>query len=132
MSATEMLQAHPRAEGALVDVLARCIDACRACVETCIACADACLAEEHLGDLRRCIRLDLDGVDICGATANVLTRPRSEEAWAVRAIVEACRDVCNRCGAECEKHAGEHEHCRVNAESCRRCERACEELLAAL
>ena len=132
MSTNEMLHAHPRAEGPLVDVIAACIDACRQCVETCIACADACLAVEELGDLRRCIRLDLDCVEICGAAANVLSRPRADEAWAVRSIVEAARDVAERCGAECEKHASRHEHCRVCAEACRRCERASAELLAAL
>ena len=132
MSSTEMLHAHPRAEGPLIEVIARCVEACRACVETCIACADACLAEENLEGLRRCIRLDLDCMEICGAAANVLSRPRAEEAWAVRSIVEAARDVAQRCGAECEKHASHHEHCRICAAACRRCEQACAELLAAL
>lgn len=132
MSSSEILHTHPRAEGPLVDVIAACIAACRTCVETCIACADACLAEEDLTDLRRCIRLDLDCVEICGAAANVLSRPRADEAWAVRSIVEAARDVSERCGAECGKHADHHDHCRVCADACRRCEQACAELLAAL
>ena len=44
----------------------------------------------------------------------------------------ACIQACRSCADECEIHA-EHgmEHCRVCAEECRRCERACQELLAA-
>jgi len=33
---------------------------------------------------------------------------------------------------ECEQHAGHHEHCRVCAHACRRCELACRDLLAAM
>jgi len=36
------------------------------------------------------------------------------------------------CGEECAGHADMHEHCRVCADVCRRCEQACRELLAAL
>lgn len=40
--------------------------------------------------------------------------------------------ACASCAAECETHAQMHEHCRVRAEACRRCEQACAELLGAL
>jgi hypothetical protein len=40
--------------------------------------------------------------------------------------------VCRACAEECECHARHHEHCRLCAEECRRCERACDDLLAAL
>ena len=42
------------------------------------------------------------------------------------------RATLKACGDECEQHAQMHEHCRVCAEACRRCERACADLLATL
>jgi hypothetical protein len=40
--------------------------------------------------------------------------------------------ACASCAAECESHAGMHEHCHVCGEACRRCESACADLLTAL
>lgn len=78
-----------------------------------------------MADLTRCIRLDLGCADVCAATLRMLSRQTAYDAPANRAQVEACGD-------ECEGHAGMHEHCRVCAEACRRCERACADLLAAM
>jgi hypothetical protein len=46
-----------------------------------------------------------------------------------RPLLEACAAICKTCGDECERHARMHEHCRVCAEVCRRCELACREFL---
>ena len=35
--------------------------------QVCTACADACLGEDDVGELTRCIRLDLDCADLCAA-----------------------------------------------------------------
>jgi hypothetical protein len=40
--------------------------------------------------------------------------------------------VCRACAVECERHAAHHDHCRVCAEVCRRCEQACGDLLASM
>jgi hypothetical protein len=32
------------------------------------------------------------------------------------------------CGAECQRHAAHHEHHRICAEACHRCEAACDRL----
>jgi hypothetical protein len=40
--------------------------------------------------------------------------------------------ACQVCGEECERHADDHEHCRIYAEACRRCEEACMDLLNTL
>ena len=125
-----MLETHPKDLGG-VDrrKLAECIEACLACAQTCTACADACLSEDMVAEMRRCIRLNLDCADVCAATGRVLTRRAETDPALVRSLVEACRAAC---ADECEKHAGMHEHCRVCAEACRRCEAACAALLTDL
>ena len=128
----EMLDAHPWPGNVDREALARCIASCFACAQTCVACADACLSEDAVSDLRKCIRLNLDCADICEASGRVLTRQTEYDAPTTKAQLESCRKVCATCAAECERHAGHHEHCRICGEECRRCERACDELLAAM
>jgi hypothetical protein len=45
-------------------------------------------------------------------------------------MLEACSAACLASAEECERHAAHHEHCRVCAEVCRRCKKACDDLLA--
>ena len=121
----EMFATHPRGSSASPD-LAACIEACFECEQSCTACADACLAEESIGDLRRCIRLNLDCADMCETTGRVLSRLTETDPFLQRAVLEACAEACRVCAEECERHAQMGmEHCRVCAESCRRCEQAC-------
>ncbi|QGQ20854.1 four-helix bundle copper-binding protein [Cellulomonas sp. JZ18] len=108
------------------------MEACLECAQTCTACADACLGEEHVADLRACIRLDADCADVCAATAAVLSRQTDPDLKLVAALLEACATACGQCAEECEQHAGMHEHCRVCAQACRRCEAACRALLASM
>jgi hypothetical protein len=124
----QMLEAHPKAT--VNEALARCIEECAACALICTSCADACLAEEDVQDLVRCIRLNLDCVDLCEATGRVLARQTSSDPRLAQAVVEACVQACRVCAEECERHAEHHEHCRLCAEACRRCEQACTALLA--
>jgi hypothetical protein len=127
-----MLGAHPRgAAGGNKEKLAECIAACFECAQTCTACADACLGEDMVADLALCIRTDLDCADVCRATGNILSRQTGGQSAITAAVLDACRAACAWCAEECEKHAGMHEHCRICAEACRRCERACADLLAA-
>ena len=130
--ATRMLQTHPRPSGIDPEALAECIDASFTCAQVCTACADACLGEPDVQTLVRCIRLNLDCADACGTTGRMLSRQTEPDIGLLRAQLQACLEACRVCGAECEKHAGHHEHCRVCAESCRRCEAACERLLSAI
>ena len=125
MQVQAMISTHPDVRGNTNEALIRCIEACYSCAQTCTSCADACLAEEMVADLRQCIRLNLDCADVCEATGRLISR-QTEPDWSLlRAQLEACVAACQVCGAECERHAGHHEHCRVCAEACRR-------LLAAL
>ena len=81
------------------DALAECIRACFDCAQVCTACADACLGEQDNEMLVRCIRLDLDCADLCDATGRIVSRQTAIEPAMVR------------------------------AEACRRCERACNDLM---
>ena len=132
MSVEEILTAHPRPPIAEVGVLAACIDECVACAATCTICADACLAEPDIAALARCIRLCLDCADACVDAGRILSRQTDPDADVQLTALKACLSACRACAAECERHARHHEHCRLSADECRRCERACDDLLAAL
>ena len=114
------------------DALTVAIDALSDCAQACAADTDADLGEPNLTEMVMCIRLCLDCVDICTATAAVMSRPAEKDSTFTRPLLEACVAICKSCGDECERHAHMHEHCRVCAEACRRCEKACQELLNAI
>lgn len=127
-----MLSTHPKPSSLDRKALVDCIHACYDCAQTCTACADACLAEPQVQSLVRCIRLNLDCFDVCVTTGNLLSRQTEPEMALLRAQLEACREACQTCGAECERHAQHHEHCRVCAEACRQCQETCERLVSAM
>lgn len=132
-TAEAMLKTYPKGLGDVDRAkLTACIQACFECSQACTACADACLSEDMVAELTKCIRTNLDCADVCATTGAVLSRHTGYDANVTRAVLEACAQACAACGDECERHAGMHEHCRVCADSCRRCERACRDLLAAL
>lgn len=132
MNTQQMINTHPKASDLDANALTTCINACYECAQSCTSCADACLSEDKVQNLRRCIRLNLDCADICDATGRVLSR-QTEPNWdVVRSQVEALARACRVCGDECERHADEHEHCRVCMEACRRCEESCNNLLSQL
>jgi hypothetical protein len=132
MTVREIIDTHPQPTSIDREALLRGITECFDCASACTACADADLAEPDVQELIRCIRLCLDCSDICVTTARVAIRQASADLGLLRAVVEACIAACHVCGAECERHAQHHEHCRFCAASCRRCEAACRDLLAAM
>ncbi|SMF13106.1 uncharacterized protein DUF326 [Cellulosimicrobium cellulans J34] len=132
MRADAMLRSYPGDVDLDHDLLTRALDALATCAQACTACADACLAEDMVADLRRCITTDLSCADVCTATLRVLSRHTGYDAAVTRGQLQACVAACGVCAAECEQHAGMHEHCRVCGEACRTCEEACRELLASI
>jgi len=128
--AKQLLDAHPGSVTADASVLAATIDALSDCAQACTADADNDLREQNLAEMVKCIRLCLDCADICTATAGVLSRPAEFDPSATRLLLGACAAICQSCGDECERHA-HMPHCRVCAEACRRCDRACRDLLDA-
>jgi hypothetical protein len=127
-----MLEAHPRPAIGDLDALVRCIEACGDCAAACTGCADADLGEDDVRDMVRCIRLCLDCADVCGATGRIVARQTEPDLGVIRSALETCVVACRASHAECRRHAEHHEHCRVCAEACSRCEQACQDLLAAL
>jgi hypothetical protein len=132
VSIREMLETHPQPSSGDLDVRVRCIEACSECAVVCTSCADADLGESDLQELVRCIGLCLDCADVCDATRRIVTRLTVSEVRVVSATVQACVLACRASREECERHAEHHEHCRICGEVCRRCEQACEELLASI
>lgn len=130
--AKDMLDTYPRTFNVDAEVLARTIEALVECANTCTQCADACLSEQDVASQVKCIRLNLDCADVCTATSRVVSRQTEYDANLTRAQLEACIAACKSCGDECEGHAEHMAHCRVCAETCRRCEAACRELLASM
>ena len=130
--AREMLGTYSGAINVDADVLAAAIDAVSDCAQACAADTDADLGEHNLAEMVKCIRLCLNCVDVCTATAGVISRPAAYDADVAKPLLQACVAICQSCGDECERHAQHHAHCRVCAEACRRCEQACRELLGAL
>jgi hypothetical protein len=128
----QMLATYPRTFTVDAGVLATAIEALAECATTCTQCADACLAEPDVGDLVKCIRLDLDCADICTAAGRVLARQTEYDADVTRALLEACLVACRSCGDECAGHGAHMEHCRICAETCRSCAQACRALLDAM
>jgi len=125
MQAREMISAHPDVYGSISEPLIACIEACFDCAQTCTSCADACVAEERVAQLRQCIRLNLDCADICIAAGAFALRRAGSNQQVLRAMIEPCALTCRICVEECDKHAGQHEHCKVCAAECRSCEQVC-------
>jgi hypothetical protein len=135
----QLLDTYPRTFSVDAGVLAGAIDAMADCAQACTADAAAAaddddddLSEQNLPEMVKCIRLCLDCADACTATVGVTSRQTEYDANVTRPLLEACVAVCKSCGDECERHAQMHEHCRVCAEARRRCEQACNDLLAAM
>ena len=130
--ARPLLDTYPRDLYADAGVLAATIDALSDCAQACAADADDDLSEQDVAEMVKCIRLCLDCVDVCTATAGVVSRQTDYDASITRPLLEACVATCKSCGDECGRHAQHHEHCRVCEQACRRCEQACRELLAVI
>ena len=126
-----MLDTYPRTFNVNADLLAAAIDALDDCAQACNADNAADLSEQNVVEMVTCIRLCLDCVDVCTATAGVIGRQTEYDASLTRPLLESCVAICRRWGDECERHA-HMPHCRVCAEAYRRCEQACRELLDAL
>jgi hypothetical protein len=127
-----MIRLHPAAGDREYARLSQCIQACHECAQICTSCADACLGESRVKDLTRCIRLNLDCADVCGATARVLTRLNDPDPILLKRQLETASAATLVCAEECEQHAEMHEHCRVCAEICVQCAKACDAMLEEL
>jgi|SRR5215475_6818301 len=127
-----MLDAYPADTVLDKQLLTRIISTCGECAQASTACADADMGEKMAADLVKCAQLNLDCADMCETTARVLTRQTGYDYDMIRAVVQACAQACHISAAECDRHAHMHEHCKVCAEVCHRCENVCNDVLAKL
>jgi hypothetical protein len=102
-----------------------CIEACNACADACDHCASACLSEADPKPMARCVELDMDCAAICRLAAGYMAR---DSAFA-GAICGMCADICEACGAECDKHP--MQHCKDCARACHRCADECRRMAKA-
>jgi len=128
----DMIDAHPRQSELDSNKLSTCIAECFTCAQVCISCADACLAEDNVKSLTRCIRLNSDCADTCISTGSSLSRLTEAPLDLIESKLQVLVQACNLCGAECERHASHHDHCRICGDACRSCARACNELLSSI
>ena len=103
------------------------MEALSACAAECNHCLTACLDEQDVKMLARCIKLDIDCVDICQLTASYVARSSEHTGH----LLKECAEICEACAEECEKHAKHGmEHCRRCAEACRHCAEECMQIAA--
>lgn len=129
MRTEEMIMTHPVKPQYDLESLNEFMQAVAACEQACVSCADACLAEEKRDQLVRCISLNHDCADICMVTARLVARQTAPDLKVIQSQVQTLSLACNSCKTECRKHASMHDHCRVCAEACARCEENCAKLL---
>lgn len=125
MRTQQMLAAHLHVGGSVNPALVQAIEACLDCAQTCLSCADDCLDEVAVAEMKQCIRLDLDCADLCAVAARLALRRTGHNPGTLRAVLEACADLCRRCAAQCDRHAAHQVHCRLCADACRGCKEAC-------
>jgi hypothetical protein len=75
--------------------------------------------------MAECIRLDIDCAKMCWCAAGYMSRG----SQFARDICRICAEICDACGAECEKH--EHDHCQRCAKACKRCAEECRKMAGA-
>ena len=82
-------------------------------------------------DMTTPIRADLDCVDICHATRQVLTRATAD-GTILRGLLESAIAACERSAKECGRHAEHHGHCRLCSLGTRATADACRALMSDL
>lgn len=127
-----MLKAAPQQLTVDAQLVADAIDAANDCAVVCSACASACLSEESAAEMATCVRDDLDCADLCGVVVRHLARLNASDKQLTLSILAACIAACVQCADSCASHADHHEHCKLCADACRRCEAACQALVDAL
>lgn len=102
----------------------RCAAACGECQRICDLCADHCnkLLTEGKKEHATTLSTYVDCADVCMAAARIVSRRGP--------FIDTICKACNRCGKECEKYPDD-DHMHQCADVCRKCEKACREMLGA-
>lgn len=129
---SELIKNNPNPAIAEEASLIKCVETCLVAAHASVACADASIGVADPKALTRCIRVALDCADVCQATWRMLARQQAPDIAMLARQLDLCAYTCRRCAEECEKHSAIHAHCRVTADACRWCEKACDALLSGL
>jgi hypothetical protein len=118
---------HKKMDGReMTAALQACAKACSDCQRACDLCATHCAnmlhegKKEHLKTLATC----RDCATMCSAAAEIVARNGPFSAL----IAEACARACGHCAEACEAFPDD-EHMKFCAEECRKCEKACNDLV---
>jgi hypothetical protein len=125
-STAEVLKTITVASAVDLEKLSAAIEALSDVERTTTACAAA--MTDGGPEMATATRADLDCVDMCHATRQVLTRA-SAHADILRGLLEATVAACERSAQECGQHASHHDHCRLCSEGTRTAAAACGSLL---
>jgi microcystin-dependent protein len=109
------------------DALDACAKACSDCQRSCDHCATHCAHEVHAGHAEHMTTLATcrDCAEFCSAAARIV----AADGPFADLICGACAEACARCGHACEKFPDD-EHMKMCAAECRKCEKACKDMLA--
>ncbi|MFO0842294.1 MAG: four-helix bundle copper-binding protein [Gemmataceae bacterium] len=107
----------------LSDKMTNCLNACETCRRVCAETFSHCLAEGGKHAEPQHLRLLLDCVDACRASAEFLVRGSELH----HLTCGTCAAVCERCAEDCERVDGD-EQMRKCAAACRACARSCSEM----
>jgi hypothetical protein len=132
MRINDMIRTHPSLSESSLANLGDFMALLSECEAVCRICSDACLHEEEVADLRSCIERNNACAQACDAALAALAAGAAHPDETLLAVLEACAVACGACARECDTHAGHHEHCRICAEVCRRCEQECAAVISRL
>jgi hypothetical protein len=102
------------------------------CAQACAAAAAACLQPAAALEPDAWNRLDVRCAETCEMTAHMLTQYARHDISGIRAQVELCAVTCQSAAQGFELLARTDERAAAQARACKRCERACHDLLLTL
>lgn len=108
--------------GSAIEASSACILKGRVCINMCVD----MLAEGHK-EMADCLRSVEETVALCDAFV-VLS---SLGSASTKKLASICLESCERCAAQCDKHADHHEECKACSEACKACISEFKKLLAA-
>ena len=95
------------------------VDTSLACMKTGQACLSHCMSEFKQGNnkMADCASTVQEMLAMC----SVMSQMVGFESTHVKKVASACIDVCDSCIKECDKHATDHESCKVCRDACKDC-----------
>lgn len=108
--------------GSALDAAAQCVVKGRICINMCLD----FLGEGHQ-EMADCLR----SVEETSALCEAFVKLAAIKAPGTKKLTELCIESCERCAAQCDKHADHHQECKDCADSCRTCIKEFKKLLAA-